>query len=109
MKSVRLLLPLICLLAALPVAASLPAMAAGMPACPADPHAVRMNVAQASARARMMGFKVVSVEPDEGCWRVEATDDRGRRTVLRLHAATGELMARFSPDAVDAGVTASTD
>lgn len=85
------------------------ALAAGMPVCTADPAIQRMSPAQVSARARIMGFKVIAVEPDQGCWRVEATDDRGRKVVLRLHAGTGELMARIAADAVDRHATASTD
>ncbi len=85
------------------------ALAGGMPACTATPYTARMSSEQASARARMMGFKVKAVEPDEGCWRIEATDDRGRKLVLRLHAGTGELMARIAADAVDRNLTASTD
>jgi len=85
------------------------ASASGMQACTADPAAFRMSTEQAKARARMMGYKVTSVEPDQGCWRIEATDDRGRRQVLRMHASTGELMARFMPDAIDPRATAATD
>lgn len=86
------------------------AFASGMPVCTADPAVMRMSVEQVSARARMMGFKVGAVEPDQGCWRVEATDDRGRKLVLRLHAGTGEMMARIAADAVDRSTrTAATD
>ena len=91
------------------VAGTLPAGASGMAVCTAHPSAFRMNVEQISARARMMGYRVVRVVPDEGCWRVEAIDDRGRRPVLRLHAASGELMARFAPGEVDTHATASSD
>ncbi|MBX3532108.1 MAG: PepSY domain-containing protein [Rhizobiaceae bacterium] len=95
--------------AVLGVLAVAPVMAAGMPVCSADPSVIRMSPEQVKARARMMGFKVVSVEPDQGCWRVEATDDRGRRTVLRIHAGSGEVMARIDPAAIDRRATAATD
>lgn len=95
--------------AVLSILAVAPAAASGMAVCSADPSVVRMSPEQVKARARMMGFKVTSVEPDQGCWRVEATDDRGRKMVLRLHAGTGELMARIDPAAVDRRATAATD
>ncbi len=85
-----------------------PAFAGGVPACTPDPYTIRMSPAQASARAKLMGYKVVAVEPDAGCFRVEARDDRGRRTVLLLHAGTGEMMARVDPLSVDRIATAST-
>jgi hypothetical protein len=93
----------------LAVLAASPAAAAGMQVCTPDPAIARMSPDQVKARARMMGFKVQTVEPDQGCWRVEATDDRGRKLVLRLHAGTGEMMAKVDANAIDRHATAATD
>lgn len=89
--------------------AATPSWATGMQVCTADPATPRMSAEQASARARLMGYKVVAIEPDQGCWRVEVIGDRGRKYVLRLHAATGEMMARFEPGGIDRSQTAATD
>jgi hypothetical protein len=86
-----------------------PAATAGMPTCNGDPSIARMSPDQVTARARLMGYKVRAMDPDAGCWRVEATDDRGRRVLLRLHAGTGELMARLPADGLDRSATAATD
>jgi hypothetical protein len=80
-----------------------------MPTCQGDPAVARMSPDQATARARLMGYTVRGVDADGGCWRLDATDDRGRKVLLRLHAGTGELMARLPADALDRSATAATD
>lgn len=67
------------------------AMADG-PRCTSEPFESWMSVEAAAARATELGYQVRSIEADDGCYDIEARDDKGVKYEIHLHPLTGEIV-----------------
>jgi hypothetical protein len=60
--------------------------------CTNEPFERWMSIEQAAAKAAELGYKVHSIEADDGCWEIEGRDAKGVKWEIRLHPVTGEIV-----------------
>lgn len=62
------------------------------PRCTNEPFERWMSIEQAAAKAAELGYKVHSIEADDGCYEIEGRDAKGVKYEIHLHPLTGEIV-----------------
>jgi hypothetical protein len=75
-----------------------PAAAYASDDCPNVPRDQWMSEAAIIEKAAGMGYEVRTVEADDGCYEVKATDQAGRLFEIEFHPGTGDVIELEAED-----------
>lgn len=75
-----------------------PVMAFATDTCPDVPKDQWMSETAITEKAAAMGYAVQSVETDDGCYEVKATDQAGKLFEIEFHPGTGDVIELEAED-----------
>lgn len=67
-----------------------PAFASG--GCPRRPADQWLKADQIRAKAEELGYRVQSIDQDDGCWEIKGTDRDGRKAEVHLDPVTAAVV-----------------